>query len=100
MGDGKNWQVHSSVNRSMYKLLIDRKLGSSQAAGSSTDNSDTWTRLWKLRVQPKIRVFWWRVLRGILPAFGELSRRHIMDMVGCAMCGNEEESLFSCFGFL
>jgi hypothetical protein len=47
-------------------------------------------KLWKLPVVPKVRVFWWRVLRGILPT---LSRRHIMDNSTCALCKSESESV-------
>lgn len=42
----------------------------------------------------RIRVFWWRVLKGYLPARAELLRRHIGDDARCGMCGSGEETLF------
>lgn len=61
---------------------------------SSSDNDvDVWKRLWKLPVVPKVRVFWWRVLRGILPDYRTLSRRHIMENSTCALCKAESEDV-------
>ena len=49
--------------------------------GTTTNTSQTdeqmWKLLWKLKVLPKVRVFWWRVVRGILPDECTLRYRHI-----------------------
>ena len=42
---------------------------------------------------PKIRVFWWRVLRGILPDEATLSARHIKDSSVCRICSATNEDL-------
>ena len=44
---------------------------------TSTTDEQMWKSLWKLNVVPKVRVFWWRVLRGILPVENTLKHRHI-----------------------
>ena len=59
------------VVKSAYRALMIQKersaLEEGPAAGASNANEQLWNRLWKLNVVPKIRVFWWRVIRGILP---------------------------------
>lgn len=45
-------------------------------------------------MQPKIRVFWWRVLKKFIPVHGEMMRRHIREDAICPTCGNDDESLF------
>uniref|UniRef100_A0A0E0RI21 Uncharacterized protein n=1 Tax=Oryza rufipogon TaxID=4529 RepID=A0A0E0RI21_ORYRU len=47
--------------RSAYRELIQRCGLSEPATGSSTGDEATWKALWRLRIMPKIRVFWWRV---------------------------------------
>lgn len=64
---------------------------------SSMHGEASWKVLWKLKVQPKIRVFWWRVMMNFLPANGELERRHIREDGWCQMCGHGNESLFHTF---
>lgn len=43
---------------------------------------------------PKIRVFWWRVVKNILPCYSELRRRHIKELSVCPLCGHEDETLW------
>jgi hypothetical protein len=40
---------------------------------SIMQEEEKWKRLWKLDVLPRVRVFWWRVLKGILPDFATLT---------------------------
>lgn len=56
---------------------------------------DTWRPPWNLRVQPKIRVLWWRVLKGFLPSFGKLHRCHTSGNAFCPMCDDNESLLHS-----
>jgi hypothetical protein len=65
--------------RSAYRALVDKSwreeaLRHRDSPSSSDNDTDVWKRLWRLPVVPKVRVFWWRVLRGILPDYGTLSR--------------------------
>ncbi|KAE8808833.1 hypothetical protein D1007_14579 [Hordeum vulgare] len=57
--------------KSAYRSLMTRNelrsLGEGTITKSSSANKQLWIALWKLRVVPKVRVSWWRVLRGILP---------------------------------
>ena len=61
--------------------------------GTSMSDDHVWNALWKLKVVPKIRVFWWRVLRGILPDEVSLSKRHVKDSSMCKVCLAMNEDL-------
>lgn len=50
--------------------------------------------MWKLRIIPEVRVFWWRVLKELLPSYSILAHRQVMEMASCKLCGHAEESLF------
>jgi hypothetical protein len=83
--------------KTAYRALMIRKehlaLEEGTVMGTSTAEENTWKSLWKLRVLPKIRVFWWRVLRGILPDSVTLKRRHIKEIGRCEICLGSEEDL-------
>jgi hypothetical protein len=51
----------------------------------------------KLKVPPKVRIFWWRVIQNFLPSNAELARRHIREDSHCAACGTDLESLYQGF---
>lgn len=80
--------VKSACRELMRRREPQADIGNSQGKG------DTWRALWRLKVQPKIRIFWWRVLKGFLPSFFELKRRHLMDRSVCPMYGHDEEDVF------
>ena len=60
--------------RSAYRQTMQTKLQLTATVGSSSGDERVWRALWKLNVLPKIRVFWWRVLKDFLPSYGELQR--------------------------
>lgn len=84
--------------RSTYRVLLDSK-ETLNAAESSSEVGSNWKSLWKLKVMPKIQVFWWRVLKNFLPTYSELSRRHMKEVSNCPLCGHEEESLYHSMSF-
>ena len=57
--------------KSPYHALVTRKERAALEEGTVTNTSQTdeqmWKLLWKLKVLTKVHVFWWRVVRGILP---------------------------------
>ena len=52
-----------------------------------------WNAVWKLKVVPKVRVFWWRVIRGIIPNESTLQHSHIKDTRLCKLCLAMDEDL-------
>ena len=48
-------------------------------------------RLWKLCMQNKIKVFWWRACNDILPTWFNLVRRRIINEDKCLICTKESE---------
>jgi hypothetical protein len=81
--------------KSAYRMLVSRA-GEKQARGGSSSSQgqgDLWKRLWSLKVVPKVRVFWWRVMRGIVPDFSTLTRRHVRDNRTCLVCKTTSETL-------
>lgn len=100
---GEDWLAWSKEKSgiytvwSAYKSLMDaRQLEEARINNGFTvseNNTEVWKRLWKLPVVPKVHVFWWRILRGILPGYRTLSRRDIMENNTCALCKAESESV-------
>ena len=76
--------------KSAYRALVTQNerlaLEEGTATGTSNDDQNMWKALWKLNVIPKVRVFWWRVLRGILPDEATLNYRHIAPINRCKVC--------------
>ena len=83
--------------KSAYRALMTRNEHSALEEGVTTGTSETekqlWTRLWKLKVVPKVRVFWWQVLRGILPVERTLQHKHIVTMARCTVYLAADEDL-------
>jgi ribonuclease HI len=78
--------------RSAYRLLC---AGASMTSGesSSLGNSDPcWKALWKMNVPPKIKVFWWRVIKNYMPCKDVLHGRHMDRIPFCTSCGADRES--------
>jgi ribonuclease HI len=84
--------------KSAYRALMSRNEYLTLDEGTITESSSTqkqiWSALWKLHVMPKVRVFWWRVLRGILPVESTLKHRHIVQIGRCKICLAADEDLF------
>jgi hypothetical protein len=52
-----------------------------------------WKKLWKIRVVPKVRTFWWRVLKGFMPDYATLSRCHIKEEIIYGICKSTTEDV-------
>jgi len=89
--DSRAWEPekHGEFSvKSTYWKLAEPDM---QEFGGSGDNS--WKILWKLKVPPKIKVFWWRVLNEFIPTKNILNRRHIEPVGFCEWCGSERETI-------
>jgi hypothetical protein len=83
--------------KTAYRSLVNRNEQRALDEGTITETSITdqhmWKSLWKIPVMPKVRVFWWRVLRGILPVQSILRYRHILQSNRCKLCLDHDEDL-------
>ena len=83
--------------KTTYRALVTQKelaaLEEGTVTGSSQTEEQMWKSLWKLKVLPKVRVFWWRVVRGILPDECTLRHRHIKVISRCNVCNAMDEDL-------
>lgn len=79
--------------RSAYRLLDRARTRGGATDGPSGSGTATWKKIWKLKVPPKIRVFWWRVMHEFLPAKQILCYRHVEPTANCETCGADEESI-------
>ncbi|KAG8380432.1 hypothetical protein BUALT_Bualt06G0014700 [Buddleja alternifolia] len=62
------------------------------APSRSHNPSDNWNFIWRANLPHKIRVFIWRVCRGILPTLSNLIRRRCNVETICPCCSMHEES--------
>jgi hypothetical protein len=88
------YSVHSA-----YRLLVEQEVqerdhGAGVASHSAALNDPHWQRLWRCKVPPKVKVFWWRVSHDFIPCRANLHRRHIEQIDVCGFCGNGEESTY------
>ncbi|KAK7290360.1 hypothetical protein RIF29_04719 [Crotalaria pallida] len=57
---------------------------------SSRDQSQIWKCLWSLKIPEKVKIFWWRALRGILPTKDNLIRKKLSTPSSCNWCDEGE----------
>ena len=65
--------------KSGYRLLASaeaqhRSFVQRRAAHSNHLHDPLWQKLWKCKVPPKVRVFWWRILNEYIPSRANLHR--------------------------
>lgn len=72
--------------KSCYRMLL----------GEYTD-SRPWTKLWKLQVPPKVKVFCWQLSSGYLPTRDALNTKHMVCSVMCFLCQQQVESAYHLF---
>ncbi|KAL9662018.1 hypothetical protein QQ045_026846 [Rhodiola kirilowii] len=60
-----------------------------------------WRRIWRLKIQTKVKVFAWRVFHNFLPSAYNLAKRHCDVSLKCPVCCWERETtthaLLSCW---
>ena len=75
------------------KVLKDNKEKVDKGECSDTSRmSDVYKSIWKLECPGKIKHFFWRACRNILPTNYCLAKRKVSKWDGCAWCGEKESS--------
>lgn len=62
-----------------------------RASSSSSGISIRWGKLWNLKIPPKMKIFFWRLLNNALPHNTNLQHRGIQIQNCCARCGETED---------
>jgi hypothetical protein len=89
------WRGNSSglfSVRSAYHLEKERRSRDSGESSSASISSETWRRIWNLKVPGVVRNFIWRMCHNLLPTKVNLFQRKIVPDTLCPMCGIEPET--------
>ena len=80
--------------KSAYQLLKDHYAEKSNCGEASNGElmKDLWSRVWRLRIPPKVKNFVWRACLNILPTKSNLKKRKITSDDFCPICEFEDES--------
>jgi hypothetical protein len=79
--------------RSAYRLLDMARIRDNEGPEASTSKNTVWRKILKLKVPPKIKVFWWHVVHEFLPTRQILHRKHVEPIANCKVCGADKESI-------
>ncbi|KAL9687678.1 hypothetical protein QQ045_032085 [Rhodiola kirilowii] len=84
--------------RDVYDVLLSiRRTTTRNVRGESSDMESKrtfWKKFWRVKVQPKVKVFMWRVYHNALPTADNLSRRGCQAGAVCRVCGKEVETVY------
>ncbi|CAM8956535.1 unnamed protein product [Rhodiola kirilowii] len=88
------WIPGSFNIKSAYKVAMDAVNSSRQGIGESSNPrilQTFWSRLWKLNLPRKVKIFAWRLYHDGIPTAVNLHRRGISLNTKCKLCGYEME---------
>lgn len=63
-----------------------------QKPESSKMEKQWWKELWRMKIPPGLKIFWWQVYWNILPIEGNLVRHHVSIHPSCGLCGYSKAS--------
>ncbi|CAM8913937.1 unnamed protein product [Rhodiola kirilowii] len=93
------WELEADGNystKSAYKKLKELQMQMIRTEqGESSDRSKQeafWKKVWRLKVQRKVKVFIWRVFHDYLPSAVNLLKRGCQTDPRCSVCGYEIET--------
>lgn len=97
---------HFSV-KSAYKLsqmAVECSKATAESSHVRQDNREMWTRMWKLPVKPKVKIFLWKCLHDWLATNMAIQKKGMQVDETCRRCGLAKESreyiFFHCVDFV
>jgi hypothetical protein len=91
--------------RSCYRAIMSMKrsgedwLDERSASSRIEVEQKSWSKLWKVAVPSKIKIFLWRLAKHSLPTGDIRQRRNMTPTAACSICGQEDSwrhSLIEC----
>ena len=104
-GHGHMNKSGSFSARSAYRMLVATKLRREAwlegRAGNSNSKGEEklWTKMWKVDVPSKIKIFLWKLAQQYLPTLGLLHHQKMASQPACALFGSHDywhQSLIEC----
>ncbi|KAK6116072.1 hypothetical protein DH2020_008341 [Rehmannia glutinosa] len=80
-----------------YMVKSSYRIARNFSEDDNRENSALWSKIWKLKLPPKIKHFVWRACTNCLPLRSNLSRRNIVVEPVCAFCRVEMETCWHVF---
>lgn len=78
--------------RISYQLLCELETIEGASSSSSAMQKGFWSRIWKLKIPNKMKIFCWRACSEALPTLKNLHRQKVLDSTLCSAYGEHEES--------
>lgn len=78
--------------KSGYQIAFQLKLPS--CPSTSRSNLTKWNMIWKLEIPAKIKIFFWRAAKNILPTAENLWKKKVKQDPWCQRCGCKGENVF------
>ncbi|CAN1184355.1 Putative ribonuclease H protein At1g65750 [Linum perenne] len=78
--------------KTAYRMIMDSMVPTLQV-----QEEGEWSRLWKLKLPPKMKHAMWRAMRGVLPTKDMLQRRRVAVPWECGICGGNPENTWHLF---
>ncbi|XVF57400.1 hypothetical protein PTKIN_Ptkin06aG0202400 [Pterospermum kingtungense] len=86
-----NGDMSAKVAYAMARTILGKALP------DRTQRKSCWKIIWAAKVVPKIKLFFWRTVQGILPIVVNLSSRNLHVDSSCCICGGVGENRNTCF---
>ncbi|KAL9691791.1 hypothetical protein QQ045_012217 [Rhodiola kirilowii] len=78
----------------MVHSISRKEIANVQGESSDLDSKRLfWRRFWRVKVQPKVKIFMWRLFHNVLPTADNLLRRGCQTNSWCQVCGKHPESI-------
>ncbi|KAK9924950.1 hypothetical protein M0R45_033291 [Rubus argutus] len=74
------------------RITEDLKNQAFSSSGRSNLGMPFWNRIWHACIPPKVRVFIWRLIRGVLPTRVALNKKVKLPDNHCVFCNNHAET--------
>ncbi|CAM8948837.1 unnamed protein product [Rhodiola kirilowii] len=83
--------------REVYDVLLSNKRRQEGNVVGESSNQEAkrafWRKVWRVKVQSKIKIFMWRVFHNALPTADNLVRRGCQTELMCKVCGRAADSI-------
>ena len=86
-------KVHTFTDRSAYQVALRLQQPNRAENSLMQAQENTWKKIWKLNVPPKVRTSLWRACSGRLPTRQNLHKKRVRIEEHCELCDHLTETV-------